>query len=815
MNKLYLFVFALVFSITSSISQEPEKELRGVWLTSVYNIDWPHSTNVSALNQQNRLREILDVLKDGNINAVFFQVRPNADALYQSSYEPWSHWITGQRGNEPSYDPLAFVIQEANKRGIEVHAWLNPYRFENIAGQYAGLPGDYSQTHPELIMTHDSRTYFDPGIPATTELITNIVADLITSYDLDGVIFDDYFYPSGMPNSLDQETYDTYATQEFVGQWYSQLTRGNFRRASVNNMIREVNNTIKYFKPSMAFGVSPAGIYSTQPSAAIQWGTTLPEGITGRDNYNVIFCDPLAWLHDGSVDYISPQLYWVIGGPQDFITLTEWWGAEATRFGLHHYPSLASYRIYPQKSLPDDKKIITNGFESLIFDPAQKEGYQKFNWNPSEIANQIIAHRNSEHNLALGFIFYNTRSYVSPTKDLAGYLANGVYSEKSIFPHIPWLQSTQFGSPQITEIGVVGGMEDDLAAMTVSGSQASRFLVYGYEELPTKETHSEGEFLQVIFGKDFSLFYPEGWGYFTVEEFMHNRETGNMSQPVSYEYLVPANIISPDNEEVCDDFLFDWADVAESEHYQLTIARQQSPGTIVYSSPLLTGSSYVLGGGILEGQVNYVFRIKSTAGQSVSWSEQGSFFTGTPASTKINTPAHGATNVNLTSTFQWNSSAEADFYHIQIATDASFDEQSLVIDHQPVNLNLFSVTLEAGNQQHFARVRPVNSCGYGLWSEVNSFTTAQGTSVNESDLAILLAFPNPAGESCQIVYPSALGQRTIELSDANGRIVDRYERSDRSTREEINLSALVPGFYIIQVKTADGQRFISKIVKTR
>ncbi len=816
MKKIYFFALALIFTTAFTFSQEPDRELRGVWLTSVYNIDWPQSTSVSAINQQNRLKEILDVLKEGNINAVFFQVRPNADALYQSAYEPWSHWITGQRGEEPSYDPLAFVIQEANKRGIEVHAWLNPYRFENVAGQYSGLPGDYSQTHPELIITHNNSTYFNPGIPATTELITDIVTDLITNYDLDGVIFDDYFYPSGMPNSLDQEAFDTYGTEQFVTQWYSQVTRGNFRRASVNNMIREVNNTIKYLKPSMAFGVSPAGIYSTQASAAAHWGTTLPEGISGNDNYNAIYCDPLAWLHDGSVDYISPQLYWVIGGPQDFVTLTEWWGAEATRFGLHHYPSLASYRIYPQKNLPVVDDVTTTGFESVIFEQAQKADADKYNWDPSEIANQITAHRDSEHNLGLGFIFYNTRSYINPTKDLAGYLADDVYAAKSIFPHLPWLQTTQPGAPLINEIGVVGGMEDDLAAMTISGSQASRFLVYGYDDLPTKDNRNDGEFLQVIFGKDFSLFFPEDKGFFTVEEFMHNRELGNMSQAVSYEYLVPTHILSPvDQEELCNDFLFEWEEVPESEHYQLHIEKEQAPGTLVYSSPLITDPSFLLESGMLEGQVNYLFRIKAMTGQSVSWSEQGSFFTGTPGNTQINTPAHEATQVNLTSTFQWNSAPEAESYHIQIATEASFEEESIVVDQEPVNLNLISVTLEQGNQQHFVRVRGVNSCGYGLWSEVNSFTTTQGTSVDESDVAILKAFPNPASQSCQIVYPAATGKRTIDMTDANGRIVSRFHRSERSTRDEIDLTDLAPGFYFIHVKTAKGQRFISKIIKTR
>jgi len=246
LKKLFLFSVLISFLFTpiradKPADDEPMREYRAVWLTSVWNIDWPHSTAVSAASQMNRLREMLDVLHETNINAVLFQVRPNADALYQSAYEPWSQWITGTRGQEPEYDPLALVIKEANKRGMEVHAWLNPYRFENTAGQYAGLPGDYSQTHPELIFTHGNRTYFDPGQPGTTQLIKEIIADLIENYELDGVVFDDYFYPSGMTLGVDQHTYDSYTTEELeelILPYYPTINRGNFRRASVNRMIK-------------------------------------------------------------------------------------------------------------------------------------------------------------------------------------------------------------------------------------------------------------------------------------------------------------------------------------------------------------------------------------------------------------------------------------------------------------------------------------------------------------------------------------------------------------------------------------------------
>ncbi len=784
-----------------------------MWLTSVWNIDWPHSTSVSAINQQNRLRQMLDVLMETNINAVLFQVRPNADALYRSAYEPWSHWITGTRGEEPSYDPLALVIYEAQKRGMEVHAWINPYRFENAAGQFAGQPGDYSQTHPELVFTYDNKTFFDPGIPATTQLIKSIIADLVINYDLDGVIFDDYFYPGGVPLSADQETYDTYGTDEFVQQYYEHNTRGNFRRASVNNMVREVNDTIKSIDPSMVFGVSPAGIYSTQPSAATQWGTTLPPGITGRDNYNVIFCDPLAWLHEGSVDYLSPQLYWPIGGPQDYLTLVEWWGQECERKGRHCYTSIGTYRLPHDSKTTSLADQIANFFQKLLKGPQHKaDDPDKSGYSLQEIENQILANRDNEHNNVFGSIFFSTRDLTSRVPNLAPFLAEGVFSKKTIFPYLSWLPSVQMGAPQIDEIGSVGE-DTDVAAITIDNSPGTRYLVYGWEQPPVKDNQEDADFMQVIFGKDFSLFYPGNKQYFAVEEYMPNRELGFMSPGKVFIYMDPAVIESPDNETVCDLFEFAWTTVPESEYYTLLIARQQSPGSIHFSPPSLYQNTYHLPSGLIEGQEHYVARVKAVSDESISYSAPATFFTGYPGSTMLNAPADGTENVSLNPTIQWSSVSGADHYHLQVATLDSFDPEFLVID-QDVSLNFFNATLQASNQQYFARVRAVNDCGNAVWSNVNSFTTLDATSISEHMPHTLHAYPNPASVACQVYYPETLHDRSIRWYTVSGQLVMAIQRSGPAREDHFDIRPLPSGFYMVRIHTATGRHFVFKIIKS-
>lgn len=815
MRRFLLLTFSFFLSASLLLGQ-PMREIRGVWLTSVYNIDWPHSTSVSALNQQNRLITMLNTLQQTNINAVFFQVRPNADALYQSAYEPWSQWVTGTRGQDPGYDPLAFVIQEAHKRGIEVFAWLNPYRFENTAGQYNGLPGNYAQTHPELIFVHNGKSFFDPGNPGTTELIKNIVADLVTNYNLDGLVFDDYFYPSGIPLTADQTSYNNYATQAFVGQWYATLNRGNFRRASVNNMILEVRNTIKAINPGVIFGVSPFGIYSTDPSAATQWGTTLPAGITGQDAYNVLFCDPLAWLRDGSVDFISPQLYWPHGGSQDYPTLTAWWGQEAKRRNRHCYISMGTYRLPSDaKNEPiwKDVPLFLQQLPSMM--AATEPENDKNVWTLQEIQNQILVNRANVNNNVFGSVFYSTKDVTSRVPNLAPFLANGVFSEKSILPVFQWFPPIQPGMPQIAELGKVGEDLNVLAA-NIKFSPANKFLMYGWELLPSKDLPSNEDYLQTIFGKDFSLFYPGNNTQFAVAEVLTNREIGYLSNTYTYAPLNPAVVSAPSNNQtICDMFTFTWSAVAGVSYYQLLISSMQNPSVVLYSSPQLNQTSFALPSGLINGKEKYVFRVKAVSEAGVSWSAPHYFQTGYPLSTVVNSPSNNATNVNLTTTVQWNSVTGIQSYQVQIATDPSFNEASMVVNATQISSNIYSAVLQAYNTKHYVRVRAQDDCGFSAWSPVNSFTTRLGTTVQQDLPFVLEVYPNPVMDACHVRYPVEIAQRELSIYGVNGQLIEHIRKDDSVKIERIDLTHLPAGFYTIHVQTPDNMKFVLRVVKTQ
>ena len=258
MKRLSIFSI-FIFTLFILQAQPPKREMRAAWLATVWGIDWPKTSGVAA--QKAELIAILDSVKAANMNAVFFQIRPEADAFYNSAYEPWSAHLGGARGTYPGYDPTAFAIEEAHKRGIELHAWLNPYRFESVAKKYAGKPGDYKASHPEWILEYpivyesngttvktQARTILDPGNPAVRTLIKNIVGDILSKYDIDGIIFDDYFYDyAGTSTTLDSYSQGLYRPQS--------MSLYNWRRDNVNKMVADVYDTIQAVKPSVIFGV--------------------------------------------------------------------------------------------------------------------------------------------------------------------------------------------------------------------------------------------------------------------------------------------------------------------------------------------------------------------------------------------------------------------------------------------------------------------------------------------------------------------------------------------------------------------------------
>ena len=379
MRTVLLCAVLVLSGMFVSVTSAPKREMRATWLTTVANIDWPMSTTNTVEAQQAELLDLLDVCVETNMNTVLFHIRPACDALYKSQYEPWSSYLNNGRGVDPGWDPLQYCIEECHKRGLTCHGWINPYRY-NKRGGYDWIGDDdttklnYKHTHPEWLLYYKNDIILDPALPEVRQQIKNVVGDIINNYDIDGILMDDYFYPYGGTTTEDRESVNTYKPAD--------MTVGDWRRQNVNMMIKDVYDTIQAVKPWVTFGVSPFGIWTTDTQVAKKRDVKLPNGVSGGNMYAEIYCDPVAWLEEGTVDYISPQLYWKIGGGQDYKRLSRWCGNLCNRCGKHFYSSMALYRF--------------------------EEGDDGF--TISDIRKQLEYNRVVTDN-APGAVFYNTRAW--------------------------------------------------------------------------------------------------------------------------------------------------------------------------------------------------------------------------------------------------------------------------------------------------------------------------------------------------------------------------------------------------------------------
>jgi uncharacterized lipoprotein YddW (UPF0748 family) len=405
--KPRIALILLLFPILALGQSLPKPEFRGVWIATVTNLDWPSSRTASPATQRADLIDLLDKLKAAGTNAVFFQVRAEGDAFYPSAIEPWSTYLTGTEGVAPNpmWDPLAFAIEESHKRGMELHAWLNPYRADRAPGSRTRAANHVTVTNPEWIITATSATssikIMNPGLPEVRERVTAVVMDIVRRYDVDGIHFDDYFYPyppndmsvGGARDGLDNATFATYGAGK---------TKGDWRRHNIDIMVKAVHDSIKAAKPHVKFGISPFGI----------WKNGVPSGIVGMDAYNVIFADAPAWLEDASVDYLTPQLYWKYGGGQDYGKLAPWWAAQTAAKGRHIYQGLAPYRLPPSSGGGSD-------------------------WAIGDLTSQI-RYNQADANTQ-GQIFFRARSISNNIKAVADTLRQYYFTNATTTPRANWL----------------------------------------------------------------------------------------------------------------------------------------------------------------------------------------------------------------------------------------------------------------------------------------------------------------------------------------------------------------------------------------
>ncbi len=399
-------------AVETPVPPAPTREFRGLWIATVANIDWPSDPGLPGDVQQKQLIAILDKAAALHFNAVILQVRPACDAIYPSTYEPWSEYLTGTMGQSPSpaYDPLAFAVTEAHKRGLELHAWFNPFRARHPSGKSPVAPNHISQTHPELVRTYGDMQWLDPGEPAAQDYSLNVIMDVVRRYDIDGVHLDDYFYPYKIKdangNDVDFPDDVSWAKYQRSG---GKLKRDDWRRQNVNGFIQHLYQSIKKEKPWVKFGVSPFGI----------WRPGNPPQIEGYDAYANLYADSRLWLQQGWVDYFAPQLYWKIEKqPQSFPVLLQWWEDQNI---LHRnlWPGL---------------------FTSLV-------GAAPTDWPADEISYQIRTVRGSAG--ATGTIHFSAKALMDNRGGIADQLQNGVYAEPALIPASPWLNDKAPGQPTV------------------------------------------------------------------------------------------------------------------------------------------------------------------------------------------------------------------------------------------------------------------------------------------------------------------------------------------------------------------------------
>lgn len=337
---LGLFSVPLVLAFGNEIvhaeSDSPKRELRAVWIASVNNIDWPTRKGAPAEVQKEEFIAQLEETTAMGMNAVVVQIKPTADSFYPSEYGPWSEYLTGVQGQDPGYDPLAFMVEEAHKRNLEFHAWINPYRITmNHTDLDRLATGHPARENPEWTVAYGNQLYFDPGIPAVQQFLVDGVNEIVTNYDVDAIHMDDYFYPypiAGVPFP-DNASFAEY------GEGYT--NRADWRRNNVNTLVASIQQSIKAEKSHVKFGISPFGVWrnsNTDPT-----GSNTRAGV---QNYDDLYADTRHWIQHGSIDYITPQIYWNIGfAAAAFDVLVDWWQDETAGTNTHFYVGQATYKI--------------------------------------------------------------------------------------------------------------------------------------------------------------------------------------------------------------------------------------------------------------------------------------------------------------------------------------------------------------------------------------------------------------------------------------------------------------------------------------
>ncbi|HPM59695.1 MAG TPA: family 10 glycosylhydrolase [bacterium] len=553
----------------------PKREFRAAWIATVTRIDWPKNNGSEA--QKAELLRLLDDLKAAGMNGVIFQVRPECDALYQSSLEPWSYHLTGAQGRAPSpfYDPLAFLLAEAHRRGMEVHAWFNPYRAQRSVNAYPLAANHVMNTHPAWILNKGNYRYLDPGLPQVREYVLSVILDVVRRYDLDGVHFDDYFYPyEGIANEDDAS---------FTAYPRGFTDRGDWRRDNINLFVRTLHDSLIAVKPHVKLGISPFGIRKNSDA-----------GTAGMESYYSIYCDPLAWIRDKSIDYLTPQIYWSFGlRIAAYGALAPWWASVME--GIHLYIGQGIYKMTATAAFPSGQ------------------------WPASEVCDQV------RFNRAItsigGNVFYSARFVQNNTKGLGDSLRRDLYAFPALPPVMAWKGVLPPNSPfnlcfDQWEAGKAAKIHWDPPAMAADGDTAVRYALYRFRSLePGAADLADVRNLLLVTGRTEAEVAPaslNGEYAFAVTALDRNANEG----PTSNIVVVappPQPLLAwplPHRDDVGDSVTLRWQDLNLASHYEVQLGLDSSfAEPLVLHHPAVRDTFLVVAG--LRPGLTYYWRVRA------------------------------------------------------------------------------------------------------------------------------------------------------------------------------------------------------------
>lgn len=713
LSKKKVFVVLMMLSVLPIFAEtdlvKPKEEFRSAWISTVWGIDWPSSRGTGAAMmrlQQNDMIKMLDSLAANNFNAVSFQVRGMSDAMYKSSYEPWSAYISGTRGKDPGWDPLAFVVEECHKRGMECHAWVNPYRFSTDGSTGAGdVTGYYEKGW--LIKNPSGYRILNPSREDVQDRIVNICREIIAGYDVDGMLFDDYYYVSAAMSEDSKE----YAAYKSSGGTQSQA---DWRRGNVHLLMKKLYTMIQETKPWVRFGQAPPGGTFRDASLANKYG--IDPCPSGYENcYNSQYIDVMGWLKEGIIDYISPQVYWAIGySSADYGKMVPWWGTVVNKFERHLFVS------QDISSVTSSDRTSTASSGALEITPKMAAGGSMTTFG--EVEDQVKLNRTSSLNGAFGSIFFSAKHLYSKTASkpitLAHNLKRHYYSLHALPPAMQWKTTTNPGT--VTGLNYDG--EGVLSWNNMADDKNKRYTVYavpnGYE------LSNFNKDLKYMLGFTYSNTYtvPEdcryGYYYAVCVYDRYGNEWDAAVWKNTYEETLPSPVIvSPVNDFKTDaTFEFTWKAVSGAEMYLVEVAADSEFTDIRKCTPTATtslSSNEIYS--FLDVNTTSYWRVRAIAnGKNDGVSEIRSFVYKMP---EILYPSNDATDLDPKVNFQWSVITEGTPVTLEVASDDRFANivlsgESTTGNYQTPICVLKPLTI------YFARLK-----NNGIYSSVVKFST--------------------------------------------------------------------------------------------